>query len=180
MRSLIWTSTYIILLIEIVITVILVIPVPRNYRNQICREISKLDVKQKLYYPLTALFVALSVAFLDSYNYLIQIWNIIEEDDDIMRYRNYNSIEEAHWIKHLDKEKQYKTQRNLYLSGFAITLIFVIGRITDLMQEHADLEDDLHKLRSNIPVVDSSTGEDENDEITKEIEMKSMSLKKKD
>ena len=179
MRSLIWTSTYIILLIEIVITVILVIPVPRNYRNQICRKISKLDVKQKLYYPLTALFVALSVAFLDSYNYLIQIWNIIEEDD--VRYRNYNSIEEAHWIKHLDKEKQYKTQRNLYLSGFALTLIFVIGRITDLMQEHADLEDDLSKLRSNnIPIVDSSTGEDGNDEKTKEIEMKSLSLKKKD
>jgi hypothetical protein len=97
-----------------------------------------------------------------------------------MKYRNYNSIEEAHLIKHLDKEKEYKTQRNLYLSGFALTLIFVIGRITDLMQEHADLEDELHKLQSNIPAVDSSTGEEGCDENTKEIEMKSMSLKKKE
>jgi hypothetical protein len=155
----------------------LVIPVPRNYRNWICREVSKLDIKQKLYYPLTVLFVAISIAFLDSYNYLIQIWSI-EEDD--MKYRNYNSIEEAHLIKHLDKEKEYKTQRNLYLSGFALTLIFVIGRITDLMQEHADLEDELHKLQSNVPLVDSSTGEEGCDENIKEIEMKSMSLKKKE
>ena len=77
----------------------------------------------------------------------------------------------------LDKEKEYKTERNLYLAGFALTLLFVIGRITDLMQEHADLEIDLEKVRlSSKPAVDSST-----DEVGQvEIEMKPMQTKKND
>jgi hypothetical protein len=101
------------------------------------------------------------------------------EDDD-MKFRNYNSIEEAHLVKHLDKEREYKTQRNLYLSGFALTLIFVIGRITDLMQEHVDLEDDLQKLRSLNNTHDATPVLAEESKRTGEIEMKSMPSKKQE
>jgi hypothetical protein len=74
----------------------------------------------------------------------------------------------------LDKEKEYKTERNIYLAGFALTLLFVIGRLTDLMQEHADLEDELEKIRlSSKPVDSATTGE----AGAVEIEMKPMKKK---
>lgn len=81
-------------------------------------------------------------------------------------------------IHQIDKEREYKTERNMYLAGFALTLLFVIGRITDLMQEHVDLEDDLERIRlSAKPAVDSSTGESGD---ASEIEMKPIQNKKND
>jgi len=175
MRSLLWTSVFLVLMAEIAITFVLVIPVPRKWRNKICLQVSQLDLKKRLQKPLIFLVVGMSLAFLDSLNYLFILWK--EEDEDV-RYRDYRSAEEAHMIKHLDKEKAYKAQRNLYLSGFAITLLFAIGRITSLMQEHAELEVDLEKLRqSSSPPVDSSTGDNSTGQ---EIEMKPIQSKKKD
>ena len=47
-------------------------------------------------------------------------------------------------VMHHEKEKKYKAERNMYLTGFALTLVFVIGRICKLMQEHVELENELH------------------------------------
>jgi Bap31/Bap29 transmembrane region len=175
MRSLIWTSIYLLLKCEIALTVLLVIPLPRAWRNVVCLEVSKLELKQRLQIPLTFLVIGMSLAFLDAWNYLLYLWDVEEED---VRYRAYRSVDDAHLVRHLDKEKVYKTQRNMYLSGFAIALLFVIGRLTDLMQEHAELEKDLENMRLvSSPSVDASTGE--NCQGT-EIEMKPIQSKKKD
>lgn len=160
---------------EIVITAVLVIPVLQAWRNAICREVSKLHLKEHLKLPLTFLVVGMMLAFLDASNYLLYLWDMEEED---VRYRTYRSVDDAHMVRHLDKERVYKTQRNLYLSGFAVTLLFVIGRLTDLMQEHADLEKELESTRmADSPAVDASTGEKEEGV---EIEMKPIQSKKKD
>jgi Bap31/Bap29 transmembrane region len=158
---------------EIVLTVILVIPVPRSWRNIICLEVSKLHVKQRLQIPLTFLVIGMFLAFLDALNYLLYLWDVKGEDE---RHRSFRSAEDAHIVRQLDKEKEYKTERNLYLSGFAIALLFAIGRLTDLMQEHAELEQELEKMRLlDSPTVDSSTG----DKIFgKEIEMIPIQSKK--
>jgi hypothetical protein len=117
----------------------------------------------------------MSLAFLDGLNYLFYLWDVTEED---IRYRNYRSAEDAHVVRHFDKEKVYKTERNLYLSGFAIALLFAIGRLTDLMQEHAELEHELEKMRLLIsPAVESSNEDSRSD---KEIEMNPIQSKKTD
>ena len=182
MRSLLWTAVFLILMIEIVIVAVLVIPVPRSWRNGICMEVSKLDLKERLRMPLTFLVVGMCLAFFDSLNCLLWLWRVEEEET---RYTGYQSAEQAHVIRHLDKEKEYKTERNLYLSGFAIALLFVIGRITDLMQEHAELETELEKKRlaSSPPVQASTTGFvgiKATTGLEKEIEMKPMQAKKKE
>lgn len=167
---------FVILMFEIALTVILVIPVPRSWRNAICLEVSKLDLKQRLKIPLTFLVIGMSLALLDAWNYLLYLWDVENED---VRYRNYRTAEDAHVVRHLDKEKVYKTERNLYLSGFAVALLFAIGRLTDLMQEHAELEKELEKMRlSGAPAVDASTGEKSSE--GNEIEMKPIQSKKRD
>merc|ERR1711933_361436 len=55
--------------------------------------------------------------------------------------------------RHILKEKEYKASRNLYLAGFALTLLFVIGRITELMQEHAELTGRIENLRLALSMV---------------------------
>ena len=170
--SIVWGSVFIFLLLELALTLILVIPVPRKWRNWLCRECSKLDLKSKLHTPLLIIGVGLVLALLDCISRLELIFDM-ERNAHESGFRG----EEARVLHQLDKEKEYKTERNLYLAGFALTLLFVIGRITDLMQEHADLETDLEKVRlSSKPAVDSGT-----DEVGQvEIEMKPLQTKKND
>lgn len=177
MRSLLWTAVFAILMIEVAITAALVLPVPLSWRNAICLEMSKLDLKARLRLPLTFLVIGMGLAFFDSMNYLVFIWKV--EDDEERYGSSYQTAEQAQVVRHIDKQKEYKTERNLYLSGFAIVLLFAIGRLTDLMQEHSELELELEKKRlSSSPAVDASTG----DKTTngKEIEMKPMGMKKKE
>ena len=84
--------------------------------------------------------------------------------------------------------------RNLYLAAFAFTLLFVIGRLTDLMQEHAELEDELDSIRerqqrqqqqgsSKIGTTAGSSQQESEEEIPNDesgIEMKPIQSKKKD
>ena len=154
---------------------ILVIPLPRKFRNWVCRETTKLDLKDKLKPALWGIGLALGVALLDCFSLLQFIFSMEREahERDVL----YGSGPAGMLQRQLDKEKEYKTERNIYLAGFALTLLFVIGRITDLMQEHVELEDELEAVRqSSKAPVDSST--DESGVV--EIEMKPLPTKKND
>lgn len=164
--SFLWTSVFIFFILELALTLILVIPVPRKFRNWICREVSKLDLKHHLHIPLICVGFALGLTLLDSLSFLQLIFAEEKEDHDNTLNHGYNeyvsaaSIGDYEMLRHHEKEKEYRTERNAYLAGFALTLIFVIGRITDLMQEHVELEDDLEKLRlsSRGPVESAADG----------------------
>mmetsp|Transcript_38664 Transcript_38664/g.59649 ORF Transcript_38664/g.59649 Transcript_38664/m.59649 type:complete len:180 (+) Transcript_38664:92-631(+) len=152
--SLLWTSVFIFLIMELGLTYVLVMPVPRKIRNWICRETAKLDLKKRLRMPLVCIGFALTLAMFDSLSFLQLIFAEEKEEHDSQIHHHG---EDALMFRHLEKEKEYRTERNIYLSGFALTLIFVIGRITDLMQEHVDLEDHLEKVRlSSKPAVESA------------------------
>lgn len=178
MASFLWTSVFVFLCLEIALTLILVIPVPRKVRNWVCRETTKLDLKERLKPVLLGIGLALGVALLDCFSLLTMLFSMEREADE--RYYQFfggpTTYRPNDVLHQIDKEKEYKTERNIYLAGFSLTLLFVIGRITDLMQEHVDLEDDLEKIRkSGKPVVDASTDEPAS---SSEIEMKPLQAKK--
>jgi hypothetical protein len=180
MRSFLWTSIFVLLMFELVLTLILVLPVPRKVRNWICMKVSKLELKKRLRLPLTGIFFALSFALLDTTNYLQQIY--LKENGDERQQRERlldNAID-----RHLIKEKEYRTGRNMYLVGFALTLLFVIGRITELMQEHAELEERVERLTTaaatTAAAATSSTTSSSEATVNVEIEMKPIQSKKKD
>ena len=174
--SLLWTAVFVFLLLEIGLTMILVAPVPRKIRTFICRQISKLNPKQHLHIPLICIGFGLALTLLDSLSLLQLIFEEERETHDIDSYQHHHEHgggEQQEMFRHLEKEKEYRTERNIYLSGFALTLIFVIGRITDLMQEHVELEDNLEKLRlSSKPPIESVT-----EGAGVEIEMKTIPKK---
>jgi hypothetical protein len=175
MASLVWGTVFIFLLLELAFTLILVIPLPRKWRNWLCHKCSKLDLKAHLQKPLLFIGIALTLALLDCFSRLQMILDM-EKESHNHAGGNHHGGEEVRVLHQLDKEREYKTERNIYLAGFSLTLLFVIGRITNLMQEHAELEDDLEKIRLSSKAVDSSTGEAGN----VEIEMKPIQTKKND
>lgn len=179
MASLLWQSVFVFLCLELALTLILVIPVPRKIRNWVCRQATNLDLKERLKPALWGVGLALGIAILDCFSLLTMIFSMEQEAHERSHQLFGGPPHRHNDIMHtIDKEKEYKTERNMYLAGFALTLLFVIGRITDLMQEHVDLEDDLEKIRTTAkPAVDSSTDEPSN---TSEIEMKPMTAKKEE
>ena len=163
MATFVWTSVFVLLLLELALTLILVMPVPRKFRNALCRQVSKLHLKERMFVPFLFIGMALSFALIDCFSSLEFIFAVEKEAG-----RGHNSS--------LDKQKEFKTERNMYLAGFALTLIFVIGRLTDLMQEHVELEDECEQARRGKPMVDSSVDNSGN----VQIEMKTMEKKSGD
>jgi len=185
-----WTGVFCLLMLELGLTLILVIPVPRKIRNWICLKVSKLELKKRLRIPLTGLFFALLFALLDTTNYLAHIYTTKEGDPNGHPAASHGGLPNP-IDRHLIKEKEYRAGRNIYLVGFALTLLFVIGRITELMQEHAELEGKIENLRLAAsmmgndetaiePKTTTATDEGDNDAPNEGIEMKPMGLKKKD
>ena len=162
MRSIVWTSVFFILCLELALTFLLVLPVPRKLRNGVCRAATDLNLKGRLQPILLGLGIALGLAFLDGLSFLVFL---VQDQKDIPHHLRYHD--------HDTKEREYQTERNLYLAGFCLTLIFVIGRITDLMQEHVDLEDELARARQGSPT-EAVEPPDEG------IEMKSFKAKKQE
>jgi uncharacterized membrane protein len=140
MRSIVWTSVFFILCLELALTFLLVLPVSRKLRNGVCRAATNLKLRGRLQPILWGLGVALGLSLLDGLSFLLFLAQDRKEIPHQLRYHDHDA-----------KEREYQTERNLYLAGFCLTLIFVIGRITDLMQEHVDLEDELARARKGSP-----------------------------
>jgi hypothetical protein len=178
MRSLLWTAVFGLLVVELCLTLILVIPVPRKIRSMICNAVSKLELKKRFKTPLVAIFFALVFAVLDTAIFLGNIYTQKEEEKAALHTGHNNNMNVID--RHLLKEREYKAGRNMYLAGFALTLLFVIGRITDLMQEHAELEGKIETLTLAIAINNNSSSGDNDVPSTKGIEMKPMRMKKKE
>jgi len=193
-----WTGVFCLLVVELGVTLILVIPFPRSIRNWIVLQVSKLELKKRFWVVLTGLFLVLCFALLDTAHFLSQIYATKETPGDGgpgIHLPGGKTID-----RHILKEKEYRAGRNLYLVGFALTLFFVIGRITDLMREHAELSGRVENLQLAVSIMDAvdsqsvSTAEidaatkptsgpkiyGDNDAPTAGIEMKPMGWKKKD
>jgi len=181
MRSLLWTCVFLLLMGELFLTLILVIPFPRRLRNWIVVAVSKLELKKRLGAPIKALFVVLVLALADAVTFLAKIYGAKEQYDHDGKSDSLglnNPLD-----RHLIKEKEYKAGRNMYLVGFALTLLFVIGRITELMQEHAELAGKIENLEMAVSIMhadNDKNGGSKNDVAIDGIEMKPIVLKKKD
>ena len=155
MASLIWGIVFLFLVMELVLTIVLVLPVPRQIRNVIAREIFKFHLGDKLTKPILYVGIALSLALLESYMVHRRILTRMEQEHAADLYHDHRH--EVIYHPH-DKERKYMAERNMYLAGFSLTLLFVIGRITKLMQESVELEEETERVSQ---FVDKSNKADE-------------------
>ena len=146
MRTLLWTAVWWLLVGELAITSVLVVPVPRQIRNFIARTfVNRLGLGQRLSSLGIFIFIALSGALSESISTVLQIQGKIREQKSNMMTnvsRNDNIYENS-----LSKQQLFRSERNVYLAGFSLTLLLVIIRICKLMQESVELEDELKALK---------------------------------
>jgi hypothetical protein len=143
MASFVWTSVFVFLCLELLLTLILVVPVPLRIRNLLAREIFKFHLGDRLKKPIMFVGIALGMALLESYFTHQRILARLAEQHgaEALHHGHHNS----HYFH--DKERKYKSERNMYLAGFALTLLFVLGRITQLMQESVELEAECDRVK---------------------------------
>ena len=142
MASITWTCVFALLIVELIVTILLVLPVPRSIRNAVARRcVFRLHLGDRFSKGLWFIAVALVLALVESYFNVERLMEKMQllEDQDMMATAGHH----PHHHHDLDKQKLYKAERNMYLAGFALTLLFVIGRILQLMQESVELEDQL-------------------------------------
>jgi heme/copper-type cytochrome/quinol oxidase subunit 1 len=144
MASLVWTTIFLFLLLELALTFILVMPVPRKIRNFLAKEIFKFNLGERMRKPILFIGVALSFALVESYVAHQRILARLEQEKDM---GIPSQISHDRYFHGHDKERKYKAERNMYLAGFTLTLLFVIGRITTLMQESVELEEETKRVK---------------------------------
>jgi hypothetical protein len=144
MASLIWTSVWYFLMFELIITLILVIPVPRKIRNMLARQVNKLDLGQRLAKVGIFATIALAAALMESLSSI----QTIGERERMEAHQGFSagSAEHDRILHDLDKQRKFRSERNMYLAGFSLTLLFVIVRIANLMQESVEWEEQVEVL----------------------------------
>jgi hypothetical protein len=148
MASIIWQTIFVLLVCELVVTLILVVPVPRKIRNFIARECFQWNIGDRLQKPIKFIGVALCLALVESYVTHQRILSRIEEEIQagVASPARHHYVDHRFYPNLHDKERKYKSERNMYLAGFALTLLFVIGRITTLLVESVELHDETDRL----------------------------------
>jgi hypothetical protein len=177
----------------------------------LARKIFLLQLGERLAKPILFIGIALTLALVESFLTHQRLLDRLAEEEDVLALeivsRNGGAGEyhgggggggaslklgSAATMTHHDRERKYKSERNMYLAGFALTLVFVIGRITQLMEENVELEEECDRLlhRQKLPVVPSSKHgggaetsatsanyDDDKATTTSEVEMKTMRKK---
>ena len=122
---------------ELIVTLILVIPVPRKIRNAITRQINRLDLGNHLGKVVAFIGIALTLALLES---ISSVHYILSKEYE------HETPERDRIVHDLMKQRKFRSERNIYLAGFALTLLFVIVRILQLMQESVEWEEQVNSL----------------------------------
>jgi B-cell receptor-associated protein 31 len=166
MASVVWTTVFIFLIVELLVTFVLVIPVPRFVRNKIARTVFRFNLGDSFAKSIWFVAIALIFALVDCYFHVQRL------QEKLLTMEDQDAMTGHHHSHHADKQKLYKAERNMYLAGFSLTLLFVIGRITRLMQECVELEDECERIRLPKPAI-SVAGDDG-------VEMKEIPKKPQD
>lgn len=164
MASIVWTSILFLLYAELVIVGVLVIPVPRKIRNWIAKEIAKFNIGERLVKPVIGIGCLLGLALLESFVTHQRILERIAEEVEAGTY----SKQHDRMFHGGDRERKFKSERNMYLAGFSLTLLFVIGRITRLMQESVELEEETERVKQSMTTAGGSDGDSKNGQETKQ------------
>ena len=170
MASIIWTTVWFFLMFELLIVVILVIPVPRKIRNAITRQVDRLQLNKRLGKAWIAVGIALTLALMES---IATVHYIIEREQ---QEHGMQSLEHERIIHDLHKQRKFRGERNMYLAGFSLTLLFVIVRICQLMQESVEWEAQVEALTKAV-ASEQAAGTDDGVELTS---IKPKQDKKKD
>lgn len=147
--SLIWQSVSIILIFEIGMLLVLCAPLPWGVRKNISRWISHAKACDRIDMAFKYILFGLLLAFLESVSSLRHAYNKVristasattELGTTVM-----HNIHESRWL-------QARAERNLYLAGFAISVMVAIMRLVRLAKIEVRLRDKIKQYNGNKPI----------------------------
>lgn len=166
-------------MVEVAVTILLVIPVPRKIRNAMARTVGRLNLGERLstvgYFVAMVLFAALVES-------ITSVRNI--EERQRMEHQTQplgGSVNHDRIFHDMARQRKFRSERNMYLAGFALTLVFVIVRLCKLMQESVEYEEEVDRLTN--AASNAATSEQEppcNMDGVEMMTVKSKTEKKKD
>ena len=150
MASIIWQIIYYFLIVEIGILFILLIPLPGKMLQFLPKLTRKLFSNKTV---VVVIIVLLGLMFIESINTRINCVESIEETDDQLRLQQL-------------KINKFRAESNIYISFDSLFLMFLIWRISDLLEEVAAKK--LEKKETPETTTTESTEEKEVKEEKKE------------
>lgn len=137
--SVVWLAVFATLCVELVFTAVLVAPLPIVIRNGIARFIYHHKIGDKLSFFLRFATLALMFAVWDSVQDLQRLEKKYAPSDsnasgpvDPISGGNASFQQTS-----FDRQRKFRAERNLYLSGMTLTLLFVIRRLVEMSNESA-------------------------------------------
>lgn len=151
MASIVWQAIFVFLAAELVVTLLLVLPIPSKATAWFARFLPSGRFSQfvvgQLRKPLLYIGIGLGLALAESLFVHKRVLARIEEEKN----GSYSSSYFDYFYPHLHhKERKYKSERNIYLSAFALTLLFVIGGLAQLIWESVELHQEAEKLEKSL------------------------------
>lgn len=142
-------SVFFLLVLELVVTLLLVLPLPRTVRKFMARKIFTYHLAERLRFISRFLLLGLILAVSDAING-IRYLEKREAGGESIPGTGYQDSQSNYVHSSLDKQRKFRAERNLYLSGFALTLGFVIVRLVELTQEVVNFEEERDELKKRI------------------------------
>lgn len=126
---------------------LLVFPLPRSTRRIIARAIKRLNLGPRIRFLTQWITLMLLAALVESVTTLRRL----QAREEKPTPRNIAVVDPraTYMETSMEKQRKFRAERNLYLAGFSLTLLFVIARLVELMQESVKFEEEctLHKKR---------------------------------
>jgi hypothetical protein len=140
MASVVWSGLFLFLVFELAIVAILVLPWPSRVRRYIAAKVHLLKLGPRLRVVAQWILLALFAAIAESINTLTRFH--IREEQPADSGENAMDAQAGYIEVSMEKQRMFRAERNLYLAGFALTLLVVIKRIVELMEFSHNLEMD--------------------------------------
>ncbi len=149
----VWKAIFAFLAAELVVTILVLVPIPLKVTAWFARFLPKGSLarfmNQQLKKPILFIGIGLGLALAESIFTHQHILARIEKEKQGFGSAQPSYFDYFYPGMH-DKERRYKSERNMYLSAFALTLLFVIGRITALLRESVDLHEEATRLEKEL------------------------------
>ncbi|KAI7901433.1 B-cell receptor-associated protein 31-like-domain-containing protein [Cokeromyces recurvatus] len=134
-----YTTTFFILIIEMLLFCILVIPLPSRWRRVMFKFASTSPIAQRAMNGLKIIFGFIFVLFIDAVNRLQRI-DQHEPEDTSRQYHDYG-------YEASQKARKFYAQRNLYLTGFTLFLSLILERTSALIFQMLRHEEELENTK---------------------------------
>lgn len=156
MASVVWIAVFLLLSVELFLTCILVLPLPRFIRHFLAKKIFSYDLARRFKFISNFIILGLILSVADA---ITTLRHLTQKEEHIDPGHTGHADRAAYMGLNLDKQRKFRAERNMYLSSFALTLVFVIARLVELMQQTITLEEEKDALAARVKQLSQANGE---------------------